>query len=918
MRSDARDLVAGMIAQLHALYRSPGGSGFDNGLETLQALLDELKESVHSGGPRVKPSPSMSYTPALVSTDSKPSLVDHLIHHLEDASAVRIASAFLSPAETNPLILPLRRLTARGVPVRVLTSVMGFFNNPDALSGFMTWDGPLDLRLYHEQPDQPEALLSGGARPFHAKTILVEKDYQPHVLAIGSANFTAAGFGTNVEWNYVTDFEINVALGGSESGYEQAVQLFDHIWRDISYRPDEAFLTRYRKLWNRGRSLRRDLRDLGRDDGPDGLPEPSQVVPNPAQRRALAEMRKLREAGVNRYAVVAATGIGKTILSAFDVVNSGVQRVLFLAHRRAILEHTRDDYRRVLGDQVPMPVVQGSESLDSLVASFVTADTPSAQRLVVFAMVPTLGQKSSLERLSPSFFDYIVVDEFHHAAADTYTRVLNHFKPQFLLGLTATPERTDGQDVLALCDRQIAYEVRLLDAVDRGWLSPFQYFAIHDPTDYDQIRWTGQGYDEQELERALSEDTRADLIVRNLRVYQSTSGERHVLAFCANVGHARWMAEAFRARGIVAEAIVGETPEQDRSRLLQALESPDDPLQVICAVDVLNEGIDIPSVTHVLMLRPTLSFTVFLQQLGRGLRLSRGKEFVLVLDFVGNYHRSMVAPLALCGHRSVPERSSLPLPGTFTPPAGCFVDADTEVRRIWERAIKPLQKNSQSSRLERVRIALEELADADEPGESRGIGAVRLPELFLHSGTAEGGKSNGGDSGIAFDIKGLGGWLAVRTELDVATPYERELVGTPGARLLQHVEEELKPNKSFKMAVIHVLLDLSGEGIDVGRWRIEDIAPRFLAYYLVHRRRMGDWAELSRASDPARFRLSKVMSHLRKNPLGKLSNTESKPFVLSQREFALKDQYLPYWQNEAFRELVRERVEYAEARYWAR
>lgn len=912
MQSSDRDLIAAMIAELHNLYRDPASGDLHARLDVVSALLDELRAHVGAARSRPVSAPAAGYVPSLVSTDSDPSLAARLVHHIREASTVRIASAFLSPGETNPLILPLRELTSRGRPVRVLTSVMGFFNSPDALSAFLAWDGPLELRLYHEQPDQPEQLLTGRARAFHAKTLLIEKESQPNVLAVGSANLTGAGFSTNVEWGYVTDFEVNVPLGGGQSAYAKAAELFDRVWFEMSYRPDETFLARYREIWQRSLFLRRRIFQTGiknadhEADGPLTEPAVPRLAPNPAQQIALKRMATLRQAGVRRYAVIAATGVGKTILSAFDVLNADARRILFLAHRRTILEHTRSDYLRVLGDEVRTSVVQGADSLAGL-------SEQSDSTHVVFAMVPTLGRQSALDLLPPEFFDYIVIDEFHHAAAETYTRILDHFEPHYLLGMTATPDRTDGQDVLAVCDRNVAYDVRLLEAVDRGWLSPFQYYAIHDPTDYRQIRWTGQGYDEDELERVLSEDTRADLIVRNLRLYQSSSGDRRALAFCSNVGHARWMAHAFAERGIPAEPLTGETPEDQRTEYLRRLEDPDDPLEVVCAVDVLNEGVDIPGATHILMLRPTQSFTVFLQQLGRGLRLHSGKGFVLVLDFVGNYRKSMVAPLALNGFHSIPERGRIPEPGVFSPPSGCFVGADKEVVRIWNDAIKPLSKNSVEARLARVRAVLEDLAETDAGNVSRDIGDVRLPELFLFSKDRDSSRSD-----IASDIKNLGGWLKARHELAIASPYETSLIGTSAEDLLSHIEEELKPNKLFKMAVLHVLLDLSDQGNDGGSWNVHELAPHVLAYYLRDRRHIADWAGLSRSPSAEGFPLSKVVAHLKKMPLDRLSNGENKPFTLTDGAFALKDPYCEAWRNNAFRALVRERVEYAEARYWAR
>ncbi|MFP4409458.1 MAG: DEAD/DEAH box helicase, partial [Spirochaetaceae bacterium] len=529
----------------------------------------------------------------------------------------------------------------------------------------------------------------------------------------------------------------------------------------------------------------------------------------------------------------------------------------------------------------------------------------------VFAMVQTLGREENLSRIDKHFFDYIIVDEFHHAVANTYARVLSHFEPRYLLGMTATPERTDGQDVLALCDREVAYEVRLLEAVDRGWLVPFQYYALHDPTDYDQVRWTGTGYDEEELEALLSEDTRADLIVTNLDRYQPAAGSRKVLAFCSNVGHAQWMARAFGARGLTAATVTGETEDTERSDLIRRLEDDEDPLEILCAVDVLSEGVDIPSVTHVLLLRPTHSFTVFFQQLGRGLRLHPSKSFVVVLDFVGNYKKSYVAPLALNGCFTLPERvGRAHLPSEFKPPKGCFVDADTEVTRIWRDELVRLDPRHR--KLVQIEVALEEIANGERP-----LWEVRLPELFTFS-VRKGEKGEGRD--LAPVIRSLGGWLRVRNELNTISDYGRSLLDTPGERFLKHVEEELKPNKSYKMAVLRTLLRLAEEAEDSGgvesRWSVAEIAPGFLNYYLANRRRIADWADLAREDDPEAYSMSKVIAHLKNMPLNRLSNSSKKLFVLDGDEFKLKEEYSPYWEHGDFRALLAERVEYAEARYW--
>ncbi|MBM4026338.1 MAG: hypothetical protein FJ280_13190 [Planctomycetes bacterium] len=307
----------------------------------------------------------------------------------------------------------------------------------------------------------------------------------------------------------------------------------------------------------------------------------------------------------------------------------------------------------------------------------------------VFAMIQTLSRKQNLSRFPPGHFDYIVVDEFHHASAASYRRVLDHFRPRFLLGLTATPERMDGRDVLALCDYNLAAEVRLLDAVDRGILVPFQYFAVHDETDYSRITWRGTHYDEEELDRVLIDDTRTGIVAANLRKFVPSSGKIKALAFCSTVAHARYTARKLADRhGLEAVALVGGSAEEERAGAIRRIRDEEDPLNVICAVDIFNEGVDIPELSHVLFLRPTQSFTVFLQQLGRGLRRAPGKAFLVAVDLVGNFRKAHVAPLALRGYTSVEEyradpgaAAGLHAPGFLKSlPRGCHVSPDVDVQ----------------------------------------------------------------------------------------------------------------------------------------------------------------------------------------------------------------------------------------------
>lgn len=421
--------------------------------------------------------------------------------------------------------------------------------------------------------------------------------------------------------------------------------------------------------------------------------------------------------------------------------------------------------------------------------------------------------------------------------------------------------------------------------------------------DYEQIPWRGTHYDPEELTAALTNDTRTAILARNLKRYLPSFGKVKALAFCGSVAHARYTAHRLSTKhGIPAVALTGDTPEEERNRAIRKLRDDSDPLQVICAVDIFNEGIDIPELTHVLFVRPTQSFTVFLQQLGRGLRRADKKNFLVVIDFVGNFRRTHVARLALHGFASEEEfvEASRNGPnGTPRLPKGCFIDVDTEVRRIWDEEIRKILRGqlSVSERLKWLYLEIKESLGGQSPSlvdliaNSRGIDPQRL-------------------------INHFNGWL--RTKLycgEALSEFETSLLDTPGEEFFLHLEKDLNPTKSYKMVVLKSLRDMRGT-----RWPIEGIAQKFLGYYVRHPDKMNDYEELSAHPDPRKFHLKKVVAKLRAMPLHYLSNTENDHFIFDKRAglFELKTRIVPYWEKPEFLEMVRERVDYVLMRYFQR
>ena len=460
----------------------------------------------------------------------------------------------------------------RGAKVRVLTTDYLTVTDADALA-----------RLLDLAEVRPEAIATrvfhDPATSFHPKAYLFwSADGAAAAAFVGSNNLSASGIAGGIEW----------AIGADQAA--PLLTAFERLWSDPRSRPlTHDLLADYRRRWQPA------------THAAGVVPEPPAAppAPRPVQREALAALEQTRLQGFRRGLVVMATGLGKTWLAAFDTARPQFRRVLFVAHREEILRQSLDVFRRVQPD-ADLGLYYGGEK------------QPDAR--VLFASIQTLA--GNLHRFAPDRFDYVVIDEFHHAAARSYRRVIDHFQPGFLLGLTATPNRMDGADLLALCSDNLVYECPLTEGIERGDLSPFRYFGIADDVDYAPIPWRGGRFDPAALTEAVETQERAQ---HALDVWRDKGGGR-ALAFCVTVSHADFMAEFFRRNGVAAAAVHSGATSAPRVGSVEQLRAGE--LQVICTVDVFNEGLDVPEVDTVLMLRPTESPVVFLQQLGRGLRRS--------------------------------------------------------------------------------------------------------------------------------------------------------------------------------------------------------------------------------------------------------------------------------------------------------
>lgn len=379
------------------------------------------------------------------------------------------------------------------------------------------------------------------------------------------------------------------------------------------------------------------------------------IHPRHAQLEALEALQKTVEEEYDKAMVVMATGLGKTYLAGF--FGERFKRILFIAHREEILHQAKSSFSRIMADR--------SYGIFNGLLKEKDADC-------VFASIYTLSMRKHRESFDPKAFDLIVVDEFHHAAAKSYQSVIEYFVPQFLLGITATPNRMDGKDVYAICDGNVAYQIHFLEAIRRGWLSPFRYFGVYDDTDYSQIRWLGNHYDDEQLMAAQLKESLASRIYKAWEEYKLT----RTIAFCSSIRQADYLADYFHDQGAEVVSLHSGTVGMQRGEAIRKLVGGC--LDIIFTVDLFNEGVDIPSVDTLLFVRPTESLTVFTQQVGRGLRLFEQKSHCHIIDLIGNYRNADVK-LQLFADNEDGDKKGKVASSTTVLPTGCDIRLDTKV-----------------------------------------------------------------------------------------------------------------------------------------------------------------------------------------------------------------------------------------------
>lgn len=571
-------------------------------------FYSELPESLKTGFIDRRHPSRKEYLPQLLINDktNQKKVLSTILRDLRDCEEFWFSVAFVTRDGVASIINYLQELSKRGVKGKILVSQYQNFTQPEALKALRQFKN-IDLRI----------VVSGN---FHAKGYIFHKEDR-FDLIIGSSNLTASALSANKEWN----LKVTILKEG-----ELLVRVLEEFNTEFNSAMivDDKFIQEYEKIYYS------QLKYIDENQAKVEVLQDKNIIPNKMQSVALENLRNMREKGIRKALLISATGTGKTYLSAFDVKQMNPDRMLFVVHRENITRKSMKSFERIFGSTKKFGLYTGGIS--------------NTEADYVFSTIQTISRDEHLEKFKKDHFNYIVIDETHRAGADSYQKILNYFDADFVLGMTATPERTDGFDIFKQFDYNIAYEIRLQKALEEGMLCDFHYYGVADITVENQILEDNSDFNK------LVATERIDRIIDAIKMYSCDDGEIRGLVFCSRIEEANRFAEEFRFRGYKAKALSGENSEMERVEAIERLESDDEALKIdyIFTVDIFNEGVDIPRINQIVMLRPTQSAIIFVQQLGRGLRKTRGKNYLTVIDFIGNYQNNFLVPIALFGDTS--------------------------------------------------------------------------------------------------------------------------------------------------------------------------------------------------------------------------------------------------------------------------
>lgn len=767
-------------------------------------------------------------------------MYESLKKSIQESDEIIMNVSFIRDSGMKLLIKDLKEAKERGKRIKILTSDYMKVTEPNALyrlleiGGVKIFDNPLN-------------------KSFHPKTYIFRRkdDFE---IYVGSSNISYSALISGVEWNY--NF-----VSGQNDEVKEILDEFTELYERNSFELTLQWLREYEKRYKK--SEYGEIFD-NQEKRSDEVIEPIKF-----QIPALYELSKTREEGYKKAMIVVGTGLGKTYLAVFDSMN--FKRVLFIAHRDEILRGARNSFESVYRD--------------SRSYGYFNALEKESKKDIVFASISTLSKSEYLrdEWFAKDSFDYIVVDEFHHSSSKSYLKVLNYFQPQFLLGLTATPDRADNGDIYKLCDYNIAYECDFRVGINNGWLVPFEYYGIYDDTDYSLIPWRSGKYDLEALENALVIEKRVDLVFKKYMEHRKKS----TVGFCASVKHCEVMNQYFRKQGIRSEIIIGETPISKRQEIIGKFKEKK--VEVIFTVDIFNEGVDIPCIDTLLFLRPTLSYTIFIQQLGRGLRTFEGKDSVRVLDFVGNYKGAELRPLFLTGNYKKGKGVINTTDKEFLLPEGCSAEFNFKLIEYFEKF-----KRKSIRQEELVKLEYKNLMETLE----------RVPTLM--------DTYTFGEIPVRMYIKTFKGWYNFQKEMGVLSE-EQKSYSQKGIDFLYFLETT-SMTKSYKMPLFLALF----ENLEKSQ-SLEEIGEYFKKFY----QSKEHWRDLNnkKHEDWESWSKEKFQKLAEDNPIKYLTekgkNVEF--FTYENKIFTLNDElYNEIVKNEKILEEIRERIEYRIVNYFSR
>lgn len=560
---------------------------------------------------------NLAYKPQFISNNYREGrkVLSSIEDELLSCEQFSISVAFITMSGITPLLQTLKELENKGIPGRILTTDYLTFSEPKALDKLAQLKN-IELKMY---------CANESGEGFHTKGYIFRSD-EIYRMIVGSSNMTLSALTRNKEWNtkIISTVQGEYAL--------QMVGEFQQLWDSEFSKNYEEFIRSYRTTYE----VVKKQKAIARQEKIPSV-EQYRLKPNKMQVGFIESLQKIRQAGEQRALLISATGTGKTYASAFALREADPKRVLFLVHREQIAKQAIESFRRVFGRTKTFGLLSGNSK--------------RYDEEYLFATMQMMAKEETLSRYQKTEFDVIIIDEVHRAGASSYQRIMGYFEPQFWLGMTASPERTDGFDIYHLFDHNIAYEIRLQQALEEDLLCPFHYFGIT------EMEVDGEVFDDTIGMRNFSYlicDERVEYILEKAKYYGYSGDRVKGLMFCSRKEEAKELSKKFNEKGYQTAFLCGEHSQEERERCIERLTSDDstDYLDYIFTIDIFNEGVDIPEINQVIMLRPTESPVVFIQQLGRGLRKADGKKYVVILDFIGNYMNNFMIPVALSGDRS--------------------------------------------------------------------------------------------------------------------------------------------------------------------------------------------------------------------------------------------------------------------------